>query len=203
MVKNAEYTGKFEIPCLHQTSRLIPKKLITFSKALKSTEYDAWIVFYEHDEAFIRIWRNPRKYLNILKRFRGVMSPDFSMYRNMPLVMQAWSTYMSRALALWWQENGIEVIPNVRFSTEDSYEIVFQGIEKHSTVSVGTHGCFKRKLDREYFLMGFDKMMKTIEPKVVIIYGAAPQKYFRKYDDYCHIIQFPSQFSMTHSNARR
>lgn len=75
LVKKAEYAGKFEIPCLHRTSRLIPKKLVTFSKALNSKEYDAWIVFYEHDEAFIRIWRNPRKYLQVLKKFRGVFSP--------------------------------------------------------------------------------------------------------------------------------
>ena len=137
----------------------------------------------QHDEAFIRIWRNPRKYLHILKKFRGVFSPDFSLYRNMPIVMQAWATYMSRSLALWWQENGIEVIPNIRFSTEDSYEIAFQGIEKKSTVAVGTHGCFKRRIDKEYFLMGFEKMVETIEPKRVIIYGAAPHKYFGKYEN--------------------
>ena len=36
----------------------------------------------------------------------------------MPLVMQAWNTYRNRALAVWLQNNGIEVIPNVHFGDE-------------------------------------------------------------------------------------
>lgn len=44
--------------------------------------------------------------------------------------MQKWSTYQGRALAHWWGENGMEVIPNVRFADERSYEFCFSGIEK-------------------------------------------------------------------------
>ena len=53
------------------------------------------------------IWNQPYKYLKILKRFKGVISPDFSLYRKMPLCMQKWSTYQGRALAHWWSENSM------------------------------------------------------------------------------------------------
>ena len=42
--KNAIYDGTLEIPRIGTVEDL-PKKLAVFSKALKSTEYDAWVQF--------------------------------------------------------------------------------------------------------------------------------------------------------------
>ena len=83
-----------------------------------------------------RLWNNPKAYVKKLKKFRGVISPDFSLYRNMPLCMQLWNTYRNRALAVWMQDNGIEVIPNIRFNDERTYSFCFDGVEKNSTVAV-------------------------------------------------------------------
>ena len=82
LVKNASYSGNQEIPCLGKET-VILQKLILFSKAITLKEYDSWIYFYEDVAAFERLWNNPRKYLPILKRFKGVISPDFSFYRDM------------------------------------------------------------------------------------------------------------------------
>ncbi len=90
-----------------------PIKLVAFSKAISSKEVDSWIHFYEDDNAFERIWNTPNKYLLIIKRFKGVITPDFSVYRDMPLVMQHWNIYRSRAIGYWLQENGVPVIPNI------------------------------------------------------------------------------------------
>lgn len=198
LVENAEYAGIEEIPVI-KTSKLLPEKVITFSKALKNKEYDAWVLFYEHDVNFVRVWNQPRKYLNILKRFRGVISPDFSLYRRMPLCMQKWSTYQGKALAHWWTENGIEVIPNVRFADERSYDFCFDGIEKNSTVAIGTHGCIKRKEDKAFFIKGLEEMYKRLYPKTIIVYGSAPDDIFQKYKVLgVNIINFKSEYSLTH-----
>ena len=100
LVKNANYDSSLEIPCLKNEFRT-PQKLITFSKAIRSTEYDAWVHFYEDDTSFERLWNRPNTYLPILKKFKGVISPDFSVYRDMPLVMQQWNIYRCRALGHW------------------------------------------------------------------------------------------------------
>ena len=113
LVENADYEGFFEIPKLDYSCEK-PLKLIAFSKAIKSKDYDCWVHFFEDDVAFERIWNKPRKYLLILKKFKGVFSPDFSVYRDMPLVMQYWNIYRSRAIARWLQDNGVNVITNVR-----------------------------------------------------------------------------------------
>ena len=78
---------------------------------------DLLFQIYEDDYRFERIWRNPRQYLNVLKRYNGVILPDFSLYRDMPLVMQLWNIYRSRAIGFWLQLNGIKASNIVAINT--------------------------------------------------------------------------------------
>lgn len=197
LVSEAQYSGKFELPAI-KTSSLLPESVIPFSKAMnKSCKcFDSWIVFYEHDNGFERLWHNPNAYLSKLKKFKGIISPDFSLYRNMPLAMQIWNTYRGRALAAWLQRNGVEIIPNVRFNDERTYEFCFDGIEKFKTVALGTHGCIKRRIDKDYFKDGLAEMVKRLSPRTIIVYGSAPDDIFKKYRDMgINIKPFESEFS--------
>lgn len=197
LVENADYDGKIELPVI-STSNQIPNRLIPFSQAMEksATDFDCWIMFYEHDVKFERFWNKPKQYIAKIKKYRGVISPDFSLYRNMPLVMQAWNTYRNRALACWLQNNGVEVIPNIRFGDKRTYDFCFDGIEKNKTVAVGTYGCIKRKEDKEFFCLGLAELVKRLSPKTIIVYGAAPDSIFYKYKSLgIEIIQFDSVFS--------
>lgn len=199
LVKNADYEGIFEMPCL-KTSGQVPNRVITFSRAMsRSTKnFDQWVAFYEHDVKFERLWNNPKAYLNKLKKFNGIISPDFSLYRNMPLCMQIWNTYRGRALAFWLQDNGMEIIPNVRFNDERTYDFCFDGIEKNKTVAVGTHGCIKKRADREYFKNGLSELITRLSPKNIVVYGSSPKSIFEEYSNKgITIIPFESEFSRT------
>ncbi len=194
LVKNATYDDKYEVPCLKPEFQK-PNKLIAFSKAIRSTDYDAWVHFYEDDAEFERIWNRPNTYLPILKKFRGVISPDFSVYRDMPLVMQQWNIYRSRAIGHWLQENGILVIPNVRYGDERTFEISCAGINKHGIIAIGSHGCIKLLDDRKYFVNGLSYVVDKLEPTTIVIYGTAPDKIFRQYEEMdIEILQFDSDF---------
>ena len=197
LVEHADYDGYFELPII-RTSDKTPNKVVTFSKAMCKTwkDFDCWVVFYEHDKNFERLWNNPKKYLDKLKKFKGVISPDFSLYRNMPLVMQLWNTYRGRALAVWLQNNGIEVIPNVRFGDERTFSFCFDGVEENKTVAVSTHGCIKRKEDKIFFQIGLARMVQRLSPKTIIVYGRAPDSIFKPYKNMgITIIAFESEFS--------
>ena len=162
----------------------------------KWEDFDCWVVFYEHDIKFERLWNNPKQYLNKLKKFKGIISPDFSLYRNMPLVMQMWNTYRGRALANWFQKNGIEVIPNVRFGDERTFSFCFDGVEENKTVAIGTHGCIKRKEDKIFFEIGLARLVQRLSPKTIVVYGRAPDSIFKPYKDKgINIIAFESEFS--------
>ena len=197
LVENADFDGYIELPVI-KTSDKLPEKVVTFSKAMSKswTDFDCWVVFYEHDKEFERLWNNPKQYLDKLKKFKGVISPDFSLYRNMPLVMQMWNTYRGRAVACWLQNNGVEIIPNLRFGDERTFSFCFDGIEENKTVAVGTHGCIKRKEDKIFFKIGLARMVQRLSPKIIIVYGSAPDNIFKPYRDMgIKIIAFESEFS--------
>ena len=122
--------------------------------------------------------------------------PDFSLYRDMPLVMQLWNIYRSRAIGHWLQINGIKVIPNIRFGDKRTFSLCCDGIEKHCVIALGTHGNMKHKADRDILLAGLDVVVKYLKPSVIIIYGTAPDRYFQKYiDSGIRIIRFESDYS--------
>ena len=151
LVAFATYAGLFEFPIIKPTYD-IPNRLIAFSKAISCKDYDQWVHFYEDDHLFERIWRNPQKYLDILKKYNGVILPDFSLYRDMPFAMQIWNIYRSRAIGHWLQSNGIKVIPNIRYGDRRTYKICCDGISKNCVIAIGSHGTISMLLIGKYSL---------------------------------------------------
>ena len=199
LVEHATYDGFLEIPIINPlTDYQKTENLIVFSKAVKSSDYNCWVHFYEDDAAFERIWNNPRKYLPILKNYKGVITPDFSLYRDMPLVMQFWNIYRSRAIGKWLQDNGINVIANIRFGDERTYKACCYGVPKNGIISIGTHGCIRIKEDRHYLIEGLDFVVKALQPKIIIVYGSAPDSIFEKYKKMgIEILQFDSDYAIS------
>lgn len=201
LVSDAEYAGEYEFPILFPTSQ-IPNRLIVFSKALRSKDFDQWVHFYSDDATFERLWRNPVKYLPILKEFNGVILPDFSLYRDMPFAMQIWNIYRSRAIGHWLQSNGVNIIVNIRYGDERTYQICCDGVPRNSVIAIGTHGTMKNRADRSILLDGLDIVVKRLQPSDIVIYGTAPDKYFLKYRSAgIRIHQFDSEFHMAHQRG--
>lgn len=201
LVKNARYAGDLEIPCIKAETQL-PTRLIPFSKVIGGKDYDAWVHFYEDDVSFERLWNQPHKYLPILKKYAGVISPDFSVYRDMPLVMQHWNIYRSRAIGHWLQENGLPVISNVRWSDDRTYELCCTGVPDDSIIAIGSHGCIRLLQERKYFTQGLDYVVNRLKPKTIIVYGTAPDAIFSKYKEAgITILQFDSDYMIAHKKA--
>ena len=197
LVSTAHYAGELELPII-APEYIIPKRLIPFSKALSCSDNDQWVHFYEDDAAFERVWNRPRTYLHILKRYQGVITPDFSIYRDMPLVMQQWNTYRGRALGHWWQDNGIRVIPNVRTGDQRTYSFCCDGLPISSTIAVGSHGCIKIRQERDFFLQGLLYVINRLRPGTIIIYGTAPFDVRSCCESHgTKIAQFDSTFSVS------
>lgn len=172
LVKNAKYEGKLEIPAI-KGIKDIPNKLISFIDAMKNStkDYNQWVHFYIDDFHFIKIWNRPKDFIDRLKKFNGVILPDFSVYRDMPLVMQYFNIYRSRAIGNFLQSNGIRVIVNIRYGDERTYECSCLGAPHKSIIAIGTNGTVKNKVDRAFLDKGFDYVVKTLEPKTIVIYG--------------------------------
>ena len=195
LVRLAVYAGVFEFPVI-QATHTIPNRIIPFSRALKTDDFDQWVHFYEDDYLFEKLWDNPKDYLEFLKKFNGVILPDFSLYRDMPFVMQLWNIYRSRAIGHWLQVNGVTVIPNIRYGDKRTYKCCCDGIQTHCVIAVGSHGTIKNKLDRKIFVDGLEIVIKRLQPSVIVVYGAAPDDIFDKYRQQgIQIVVFDSEIS--------
>lgn len=199
LVSSAEYAGQYEFPCLSATT-CIPNKLISFSKASATTDFNQWIHFYEDDYLFECVWDYPKNYLNFFKKFNGVILPDFSLYRDMPFNMQISNIYRSRAIGNWLQrDNNIKIIPNIRYGDERTFHICCDGIAKGGTIAIGSHGNIKCNDDRKNFLEGLDRVVEIIQPSAIVVYGTANDKYFGKFKDRgIKIVQFDSEIAASH-----
>lgn len=130
--------------------------------------------FYYDDYKFISAWREPEKYIDRLRQFKAVVSPDFSLYTDFPKALQILSCYRRQWCGAYWQSLGIDVIPDVVWGDEKSYEYCFDGIPKNSVVAVSSVGV---KLDKDWngdeglFKAGYEEMMKRLKPRAVLFYG--------------------------------
>jgi len=180
LVLGADFSPIYEFPLIKRTN-FKPIKAIPFEKAGKTKVLDQWVHFYTHDRNFECVWSNPKQYLNLFKRFDGIITPDFSLYRELPFAMQIWNTYRNRSIGYWLQANGINIIPNIRWGDERTYEFAFEGIERGGTVAVSTNSCIQNPLDRYYFKKGLAKMVGTLKPNTIINYSYTPDDIFGTY----------------------
>ncbi len=132
LTQGAQFSDTHEFPIL-QRCAAVPNRLLPIDRAARTQDFAQWIHFYLHDCKFECVWNKPKQYENLLCRFEGVISPDFSLYRDMPLAMQIYNTYRSRVLAYWLQSKGQNVIPNIRWGDERTYAFAFEGIPQGCT----------------------------------------------------------------------
>lgn len=201
LVNDATYEGVLEIPIIQPTNQL-PNRLITFSKAMRTNDYDQWVHFYEDDSSFERIWNRPNYYLPLLKKFNGVITPDFSLYRDMPLVMQQWNTYRGKALGYWWQSQGMTVLPNVRTADLRSFQFSCYGVPHNAPICIGTHGCLRIRKDRDLFKAGLSYIITALTPSHIVFYGSVPNDIIKLCSESnAKILTFPSEFALSRSEV--
>ena len=80
--------------------------------------------------------------------------------------------YRKQWCAAYWQEHGITVIPTVCWSTPESYEWCFEGVPKHSLISISTVGGFGNHQDNKASWMeGYEKCLEVLEPSSILLFG--------------------------------
>ena len=188
MCNGAKYTNN-DIPYCPTIMTEIPSKIITWEEARsihkkmikKDKDYylDFFVCFYIDDYKFegtrSGIWTNPKDAYNILKHFKGIITPDFSTYQDFPYPLKIYNTFRMRAFGYWIGKLGIEVINNVRWGTPETYSYCFDGIEHNSVIAIGTVGGSPRKhCDRSRFDNGLKEMVKVIQARRVDIVKDCP-----------------------------
>ena len=143
LVAGAVFDGELEIPVIHAPAEIvIPSGITPFSKREKAIGTDEAVGFFEKDPVFSKVLINPSSYVEDFRRFSFLLPVECSLYRDAPLAVQVANLYRSRALGSYYQRNGCNVYPLVRWGNELTYttryfpeRIAFLGIPKHSIVA--------------------------------------------------------------------
>ena len=109
--------------------------------------------------------------MDALRQYKGAIGPDFSTYTDYPLPLQRWNIYRSKLLMQYWQSEGIEVIPNLQWSTEESYDFAFDGMPQGGTVAVSTVGVHKSSEANQLFVRGVQEAWMRLQFDTLMMYG--------------------------------
>jgi len=158
-------------------------------------EHNALCHFFLHDDRFEAVWNRPTVATEVVRRYRAVLTPDFSLYRDMPLAAQVWNTYRTRWIGRFWQEQGLLVIPTVRWSRRASYRFCFEGISTGQVLATGTPD-MREATTRRLFEQGLVEMFERLKPKGLILFGRPPKELgLRKMvPKGCRLIEHPSHW---------
>lgn len=166
----ARVAGQFDLPILAACS-YVPKDLIGFNYVMSSADKSKGVHFFVDDYQFERIWNDPSTYIQKLMDYPCVLTPDFSLYTDMPLAMKIWNVYRSRLIGQMMQDYGINVIPTLQYAGSDTLDWCFEGIEGGGTVAVSTVGVMREKASREIWQAGMKRALEQIQPETVVCYG--------------------------------
>jgi hypothetical protein len=172
------------IPTLkHTPLSAVPDWLVAYRTRVRSPQFDftsAAVHFFLDDYRFETVWARPRRALEHLSKYRILLTPDFSLYANWPLVMQQWNVYRSRWCGRYWQELGYQVIPTVSWSTLESFAFCFDGLPRNSVVGLSAMGVnLTEILQHTRFMTGFQEMITRLAPTIVLAYGSLPDEAYR------------------------
>lgn len=170
--------GRFQIPRIKRCD-YVPDDLIGFNYMLTTQRRDAGIHFFIDDYQFERVWNSPQMYIERMEDFPCVLTPDFSLYRNMSAANKIWNVYRSRMVGQMCQDHGLQVIPTLQWAEPDTFNYVFDGLERGGTVAVSTVGCMTDPEAFRLWCRGMDEAIRRLEPAVVVCYGSEPDYKFK------------------------
>lgn len=182
------FEGKNEYGIPHiprQIKHPLPMVLIPYRRQLKSLEtHDPdknciGVHFFQEDRVFEPVWSRPANAWRYLQKFGIACTPDFSLYSDWPRAIQIWNVYRSRWCGCYWQSRDPDMIvyPTIGWSSSDSFEFSFLGVEQGSVVAVSGIGVnFNDTFQRLIFMEGFKEMVFRVDPEVVLSSGALPDE---------------------------
>lgn len=166
--------GKYQMPIIKKQIFDAPKVLSSFTNVINTTDEhvkQCGVHFFSDDYKFERIWAKPDEYAEKLTEFECALTPDFSLYLDMPMAMKIWNVYRSRLIGQVMQDYGIKVVPTVQWAEPETFEFCFDGIEKGSICAISTIGVKRDENATIIWRQGVAEMIKRIDPTAIWCYG--------------------------------
>lgn len=149
----------------------IPEKLLIFNSPKRfESPQNTGLHSFDHGPKNMTALTRPLSWIHKFVDFKCVVSPDSYMNPHLAPWQKARNTVLARAAGATWQDRGLTVIPSIRWSGEDDYELVASGIEQGSVFAVTADNTIQDGVGRKVFEKGLLAMIDLIEPEAVIVY---------------------------------
>lgn len=166
-----ETDGKYGIPANKGTKKIPNVEFWVNYREKIANPATVGCHFFLDDYRFTNLWNQPDRYVDIIRQFGAVLSPDFSTYTDMPRALQIFNHYRKQWCAAYWEKLGITVIPTISWGDRESFDFCFDGVPSDSVVAVSSVGCIKNAEARKNFEYGFEAMLERLNPCSVLYYG--------------------------------
>lgn len=163
--------GYYQFPFINACD-FIPECLIGFNYVKTAKDFNCGVHFFIDDYQFERVWSRPYVMIKRLLPFECCLTPDFSLYMDMPMAMKIWNVYRSRLIGQMMQDAGINVIPTLQWAERETLEWCFNGLGKGGTVAVSTVGVMRDAKAQVVWAEGMDAAIEQLEPQTVLCYGS-------------------------------
>lgn len=107
-----------------------------FIRIARNADGGAAVHFFTYDWLFDKVYEKAAGCAEKLKQYYALLSPDFSMFTDMPKALQIYSVFKNRWCGAYWQSLGSRVIPTISWGDESSFDFCFDGVEEGATVAV-------------------------------------------------------------------
>lgn len=197
-------TGKYNFPQLAPVNYLPEEPVLPFNylkSSVKKGRY--WYHCFTADKNFNRLYTHFEEYAEILLRgAKGLISTDFSLYRDYPEEILIDTCHHNRAVDYALQQAGVPIIPTAGFAGESSWEWCFDGLPLNSTVAVTTNCLGRDRETHRLFVGGINAMVEKIHPTAIVVCGKVPAWLTKRHPD-IQIVHIPSYSEMWHEREKR
>lgn len=177
LIYGSELTEKYEFPKIEPVNGDVPRslKVVSFNDAVNELNPRKSIChFYVDDWKFERLWNSADRYIPILRNFKYVIGTDFSVYQDMPMALKYYNCYRDKALQYYMQLAGVNVIPNCSFSTEETFDMIMDGLPERSMLGMTVNGK-ESKENMDLLQYGLDEIEQRLKPIKIVCIGHIPE----------------------------
>lgn len=148
-----------------------PTRLVPFNEAYANKDYHCTVHFFIDDPLFLRVLRNPEKYLDFFQRCDSVIGTDLSQYAEMSADDRYFCAYTNSAFTAYLQRNDVNAIPNVTWSLPDSYCYSWTSMPTDSVIAINCKGIMKHDASKYLWMTGYTAACNTLHPSLIVRYG--------------------------------
>lgn len=172
ILKNACTVGILEVPQLEPIRKIpVISKCLPINLILSQNIQNVWGHCFVEDKRQNCFWNNPFFGIERLKKLKGMIAPDYSLFRDFPICEQKWNCCRNRVLTYFWQQQGLNVVPTASWSVPASYEWCWDGLPENSVLGITTNGIVTAKEGYRLFVQGLDALIVRLHPIALVVCG--------------------------------